>query len=131
VRRRGVLRATSIGGSEGPKPSGPTESASLERDRDALADTALADTALARRRELRALFTLVLLHVARTEPRGEACPVHSTATVPKSYPGIEMRSMGWPSTRSIVRTMAISSGAMKVNASPLAAARPVRPIRCT
>ena len=106
-------------------------SASLDEDRDALVDTALVDTAPARRRELRALFTLVLLHVAHSEPAGESCPAHSTATVPKSYPGIEMRSIGWPRTRSIVRTMAISSGAMKVNASPLAAARPVRPIRCT
>ena len=31
----------------------------------------------------------------------------------------------------VVLTIAISSGAMKVKASPVAAARPVRPMRCT
>lgn len=90
-----------------------------------------SESVAVRRGELRALFTLVLLHVARGEREGSAPPAHSTATVPKSYPGIEMRSMGCPSTRSMVRTMAISSGAMNVKASPLAAARPVRPMRCT
>ena len=34
-------------------------------------------------------------------------------------------------TRSIMRTIAISSGDMNVNASPVCAARPVRPMRCT
>ena len=57
---------------------------------------------------------------------------HSAAAgFPKSYPGTEIRGIGCPITRSIVRTIAISSGAMKVNASPVAAARPVRPMRCT
>jgi hypothetical protein len=34
-------------------------------------------------------------------------------------------------TRSIVRTIAISSGDMNVKASPVAAARPVLPMRWT
>ena len=51
--------------------------------------------------------------------------------VPKSYPGTDTRGIDCPITRSIVRTMAISSGAMNVTASPDAAARPVRPMRCT
>ena len=38
----------------------------------------------------------------------------SAATVPKSKPGTEMRGICCPITRSIVRTIAISSGAMKV-----------------
>jgi len=61
------------------------------------------------------------------------CPLltQSAATVPKSYPGTEMRGIGCPITRSIVRTIAISSGDMNVYASPSFAARPVRPMRCT
>jgi hypothetical protein len=51
--------------------------------------------------------------------------------VPKSYPGIEMRGIAWPITRSIDFTIAISSAHMKVYASPVVAARPVRPMRCT
>lgn len=75
------------------------------------------DSLPARRRELLALFSLaVLRHVA---------------TDPKSNPGMETRSIDCPSTRSIVRTMAISSGAMNVKASPVCAARPVRPMRWT
>ena len=54
----------------------------------------------------------------------------SAATVPKSYPGTEMRGIGEPMVFSIERTIAISSGDMKVNASPVVAARPVRPMRC-
>jgi len=41
-------------------------------------------------------------------------PIQSAATVPKSYPGTDTRGIGWPITRSMVRTIAISSGAMKV-----------------
>jgi hypothetical protein len=76
-----------------------------------------ADERLGRLRELHALVCLALRQ--------------SAATVPKSYPGTEMRGIGSPRTRSIIRTIAISSGAMKVKASPVAAARPVRPMRCT
>ena len=55
----------------------------------------------------------------------------SVAGFPKSYPGIEIRGIGCPITRSIVRTIEISSGDINVNASPDAAARPVLPMRWT
>jgi hypothetical protein len=42
-----------------------------------------------------------------------------------------MRGICCPIMRSIVRTIAISSVDMNVYASPVAAARPVRPMRCT
>jgi hypothetical protein len=75
------------------------------------------DSVAARRRELLALFSLAICRHVPGEP--------------KSNPGMETRSIDCPSTRSIVRTMAISSGAMKVKASPVCAARPVRPMRWT
>lgn len=76
-----------------------------------------ADSPGGRRRELLALFRLA---VRRQVPAD-----------PKSNPGMDTRSIDCPSTRSIVRTMAISSGAMNVKASPVCAARPVRPMRWT
>ena len=58
-------------------------------------------------------------------------PSPHSAIVPKSNPGTETRGIDSPIVRSIVRTIAISSGAMNVYASPVVAARPVRPIRWT
>ena len=55
----------------------------------------------------------------QTMTRRELLLYVGSATVPKSKPGIEMRSIGFPNTRSMVRTIAISSGAMKVKASPV------------
>ena len=58
-------------------------------------------------------------------------PIRRPGQVPKSNPGTETRGISCPITRSIVRTMPISSALMNVYASPVLAARPVRPMRCT
>ena len=76
----------------------------------------------------------VCVAVPRGIPNATPSPLgryQSAASVPKSNPGTEIRGMGWPITRSIKRTIAISSGDMKVKASPSLAALPVRPIRWT
>ncbi len=98
----------------------------------------------ARARELKALTRLAVQYVRRgpLQLNAPARPHKSLSDVqvvtewlrysasdPKSKPGMDTRSMGWPSTCSMERTIAISPVSMNVNASPDDAARPVRPIR--
>ena len=90
-----------------------------------------SDDPAARQRELQVVLELCAARERGARLFGAPNGCQSAAAVPKSYPGPAIRGIGEPITRSIDRTIAISSGAMNVNASPVAAARPVRPMRCT
>src|SRR5688572_11820621 len=55
----------------------------------------------------------------------------AAATGASIYSGHTCRGSVWPSQRSIPRTWAVSAGVIRVNASPSAPARAVRPTRWT